>query len=87
MTALVSSGEGMPRRAPDLISSAIRERAIPVESCLFVGSTDTDLTAAVAAGVDTIHPRRPAEPPVASNPWFDALSTHVTRYPHSDKRD
>lgn len=76
--------------APDLIVSAIRERAISAESCLFVGATDNDLAAAVAAGVDTIRYRRPArpqavEPSVASNPWFDALSTLATRYPHSDR--
>jgi phosphoglycolate phosphatase-like HAD superfamily hydrolase len=72
--------------APDLIASAIRERAIPLESCAFVGSTDTDLTAARAAGVHTIRHRRPAGPPAAepsaaTNPWFDALSTLATEQP------
>jgi phosphoglycolate phosphatase-like HAD superfamily hydrolase len=67
-----------------LITAAIRERATPVESCLFVGSTDIDLSAARAAGVDTIRHRHlvvttsATEPPAASNPWFDALSTLAT---------
>jgi phosphoglycolate phosphatase-like HAD superfamily hydrolase len=65
--------------APNLIIEAIRERAVPLESCLFVGSTDADITAARAAGVDTIRHRRTispaAEPTAPSNPWFDALST------------
>jgi phosphoglycolate phosphatase-like HAD superfamily hydrolase len=68
--------------APNLITAATRERAIPVESCLFVGSTDIDLTAARAAGVDTVRHLTTAhatEPPAAllpppPNPWFDALS-------------
>lgn len=49
--------------APNLITAAIHERAIPVESCLFVGHTDTDLTAAHAAGVDTIRHRHPTTSP------------------------
>ncbi len=65
--------------APNFITAALHERAVPIESCLFVGSTDIDLKAARAAGVDTIRHRRPttsatepaAQPP---NPWFDALS-------------
>jgi phosphoglycolate phosphatase-like HAD superfamily hydrolase len=68
--------------APNLITAAIHERATPAESCLFVGSTDTDLTAARAAGVDTIRHRftspaaePAAPPPPPPNPWFDALST------------
>jgi beta-phosphoglucomutase-like phosphatase (HAD superfamily) len=64
--------------APDLITKATRERAIPVESCLFVGSTDIDLTAAHAAGVETVRhvttePLAPPMPP-PPNPWFEALS-------------
>lgn len=78
--------------APDLIVSAIRERAIPVESCLFVGSTDIDITAAIAAGVDTIRYRRPdkpqaVEPATAPRSWFDALSTLATRCPRSGELD
>jgi phosphoglycolate phosphatase-like HAD superfamily hydrolase len=66
--------------APDLITAAIRERATPMEWCLFVGSTDTDLAAARAAGVDTIRHRPAVEPaPPPPNPWFDALSTPATR--------
>jgi phosphoglycolate phosphatase-like HAD superfamily hydrolase len=67
--------------APNLITTAIRERATPVESCLFVGSTDADLAAARAAGVDTIRHRRPTTspaiepPPPPPNPWFEALTT------------
>jgi phosphoglycolate phosphatase-like HAD superfamily hydrolase len=69
--------------APNLINAAIHEWATPTESCLFVGSTDTDLTAARAAGLDTIRHRRlatsptaePAASPPPPNPWFDALST------------
>jgi beta-phosphoglucomutase-like phosphatase (HAD superfamily) len=45
--------------ALDLITVAIRQRAVPVESCLFVASTDADLVAARAAGVDTIRHRCP----------------------------
>ncbi|WUL72009.1 HAD family hydrolase [Amycolatopsis sp. NBC_00345] len=67
--------------APDLITAAIRERAAPARSCLFVGSADLDLTAARAAGVDTIRYRRRATAPTAEppatpppNPWFDALA-------------
>jgi beta-phosphoglucomutase-like phosphatase (HAD superfamily) len=69
--------------APNLITEAIRERAVPVESCVFVGSADTDITAARAAGVETIRHRRtisPAtEPTAPSNPWFDALSTSAKK--------
>jgi phosphoglycolate phosphatase-like HAD superfamily hydrolase len=68
--------------APNLITTTIQQRATPAESCLFVGSMDTDLTAARAAGVDTIRHRRLATSPAAEpapppppNPWFDALST------------
>ncbi|ONI90887.1 hypothetical protein ALI22I_10605 [Saccharothrix sp. ALI-22-I] len=66
--------------APDLVTSAIHAGAVPVRSCVFVGGTDSDLTAARAAGVDTIRHRRvtvtPApEPATRSNAWFDALST------------
>ncbi|MBP2320378.1 beta-phosphoglucomutase-like phosphatase (HAD superfamily) [Kibdelosporangium banguiense] len=50
---------GLPP-APDLITAAIHHCAIPMRSCLFVGSTDTDLKAARAAGVETIRP-----------PWSD----------------
>ncbi|WP_173142167.1 HAD hydrolase-like protein [Kibdelosporangium persicum] len=68
-----------------MITAAIHERATPAESCLFVGSRDADLTAARAAGIDTIRHRRldtsPAEPvaPPPPNPWFDALSTPAKR--------
>jgi phosphoglycolate phosphatase-like HAD superfamily hydrolase len=63
--------------APDLITAVIHEHAM--ESCVFVGSRDADLTAARAAGVRTIRYRsqpappevEPTEPP--PNPWFDAL--------------
>jgi beta-phosphoglucomutase-like phosphatase (HAD superfamily) len=68
---------GLPP-APDLVATAIRERAVPVESCLFVGGTDVDLAAARAAGVETIRHRRggqPAEPAAAADAWFDALAT------------
>lgn len=61
--------------APDLIATAIKARAVPLESCLFVGGTDADLTAARAAGVDTMRHRQP-DPP--SDRWFDALSTLMT---------
>jgi phosphoglycolate phosphatase-like HAD superfamily hydrolase len=78
-------GRGGPDRVvlPDLIAAAIQERATPVESCLFVGSTDSDLAAGRAAGVDTVRHVRPpvAEPPAAANPWFDALSAPVSRQP------
>jgi phosphoglycolate phosphatase-like HAD superfamily hydrolase len=62
------------------IASAIHERAIPSASCVFVGSTDTDLAAARATGVDTIRYRRPNGPAATeptSQPWFDALSTQA----------
>ena len=72
--------------APNLITAAIHERATPAESCLFVGSMDADLTAARAAGIDTIRHRRIATSPAAEpaappppNPWFDALSTPAKR--------
>jgi beta-phosphoglucomutase-like phosphatase (HAD superfamily) len=66
--------------APDLITSAIHAGAIPARSCVFVGATDPDLTAARAAGVDTIRHRRvtvtPApQPATHSTTWFDALRT------------
>jgi phosphoglycolate phosphatase-like HAD superfamily hydrolase len=61
---------GLPP-APDLITSAIHERAIPLRSCLFVGTTDADLAAARAAGVDTI---RHGPTAAASQRWFDALT-------------
>ncbi|MEO6086768.1 MAG: HAD hydrolase-like protein [Umezawaea sp.] len=65
--------------APDLITSAIHACAVPIESCVFVGTTDDDLTAARAAGVDTIHHRRgavtPTPPPgLPPSTWFDGLS-------------
>jgi phosphoglycolate phosphatase-like HAD superfamily hydrolase len=65
--------------APDLITSAIHACAIPIESCAFVGTTDDDLAAARAAGVDTIYHRRSAvapAPPPETRPttWFDGLS-------------
>ncbi|MBB5954180.1 beta-phosphoglucomutase-like phosphatase (HAD superfamily) [Saccharothrix tamanrassetensis] len=70
--------------APDLVTLAIHTCAIPVESCVFVGATDHDLTAARAAGVETIHHRRvtftPAPQSAAPrNPWFDALSAPTKR--------
>ncbi|MFD9740515.1 HAD family hydrolase [Umezawaea sp. NPDC059074] len=65
--------------APDLITSAIHAAAIPVESCVFVGTTKDDLAAARAAGVDTIHHERgtatPAPPAVVVSPaWFAGLA-------------
>lgn len=64
--------------APDLITSVIHEHAM--ESCVFVGSTDDDLTAARAAGVRAFrHRYRPAAEPAESQEpaepptWFDAL--------------
>jgi beta-phosphoglucomutase-like phosphatase (HAD superfamily) len=61
--------------APDLITTAIHERA--KESHLFVGSTDIDLTAARAAGVDTIRHRRTVpEPPAPPPPCFEALTSN-----------
>ncbi|MEV0678545.1 hypothetical protein AB0I60_18705 [Actinosynnema sp. NPDC050436] len=63
--------------APDLVALAVNERAVPVESCLFVGGGDDDLAAARAAGVRAVRHRRvPATPgPVEpSDRWFDALS-------------
>lgn len=60
--------------APDLITAAIEVRATPVRSCLFIGSTDVDLAAARAAGVDTIRHRAQDTGQPA---WFDALSTVV----------
>ncbi|WP_433271398.1 HAD family hydrolase [Actinosynnema sp. CS-041913] len=70
--------------APDLITLAIHTRAIPVESCLFVGGTDRDLTAARAAGVETIRHRPVSVPPAPGsaappNPWFAALSAPTKR--------
>lgn len=66
--------------APDLITAAITVRVTPVRSCVFVGSTDADLAAARAAGVDTVRHRSPtAEQPAEANPWFGALSTLATR--------
>lgn len=63
--------------APDLVTAAIHARAFPVESCLFIGSTDTDLAAAEAAGVDAVRFRRRAtETP---EPWFESLSPLVKR--------
>ncbi len=60
----------------------VRARAIPVESCVFIGSKDVDLAAARAAGVEAIRhkdvelvssPEAEAEPPTPPNPWLDAL--------------
>jgi phosphoglycolate phosphatase-like HAD superfamily hydrolase len=76
------AGRAGPQRAPDLIAAAIRERAIPPEACLFVGSADADHAAARKAGIDTIHHHRlvstlaaePVAPPPPPNPWFGALS-------------
>lgn len=45
--------------APDLVQTALRERA--AASTVFVGSTDKDLAAARAAGVDTYRHRRAAD--------------------------
>jgi len=67
--------------APDLITAAIKVRATPVRSCLFVGSTDADLTAARAAGVDTIRHRAESSATEQPDPWFDALSTLTTGRP------
>jgi beta-phosphoglucomutase-like phosphatase (HAD superfamily) len=69
--------------APNLITTAVQQRATPAESCLFVGSMVTDLIAARAAGVGTVRHRRLATSPAAEpaaplpppNPWFGALST------------
>ncbi|UJW31615.1 HAD hydrolase-like protein [Saccharothrix sp. AJ9571] len=52
--------------APGLITAAVREYLVPVEHCLFVASTDADLTAGLAAGVETVRYQGPG-------PWFDAL--------------
>jgi beta-phosphoglucomutase-like phosphatase (HAD superfamily) len=61
--------------APDLITSAIHAGAVPVGSCVFVGSSGPDLAAARAAGVDTIRHRRAAPGPQAlTNTWLDLLS-------------
>ncbi|GAB2793380.1 HAD family hydrolase [Amycolatopsis magusensis] len=57
--------ENLPPAA-GLIIAALRECLVPVEHCLFVGSTDADLTAGRAAGVETVRYRGPG-------PWFDAL--------------
>lgn len=70
--------------APDLVESAVHVGAVPVRSCVFVGSTEADLAAARAAGVDTIRHRRvtaaPAPEPVAPpNAWFAALRTPAGR--------
>lgn len=70
--------------APDLITSAIHAAAIPIGSCVFVGTTDPDLTAARAAGVDTVRHRRTTattapEPATRPITWFDELSTPTKR--------
>jgi beta-phosphoglucomutase-like phosphatase (HAD superfamily) len=76
--------------APNLIAAAIHERTVPVELCLFIGSTAVDLAAARGAGVDVIRHRRPTtatatEAPATEpatqppNPWFDALSKPARR--------
>ncbi len=58
--------------APDLVVRAVRERAVPVGSCLFVGTTDADLIAARAAGVDVL--RHDIRPPAGGpDDWFAAL--------------
>ncbi|MCE7004330.1 HAD family hydrolase [Kibdelosporangium philippinense] len=60
--------------APDLITLAAGTR--PVESCVFIGSTDVDLAAAQAAGVDTVRQHAVVLPPVPEtppNPWLAAL--------------
>jgi beta-phosphoglucomutase-like phosphatase (HAD superfamily) len=54
--------------APDLLTGAIRGRA--VEDCAFVASTAADLAAGRAAGIRTYR-HHPVEP---STPWFEALS-------------
>jgi len=62
--------------APDLVGAAIHEQAVPAQSCVFVGSTNDDVTAARAAGVDVIRYRRPVVSPDADVParsWFEAL--------------
>lgn len=71
--------------APNLIVEAIRERAVAIESCLFVGSTEIDLAAARAAGVDFMRHRsvppthEPPPAPLPPNPWWEALSTPAKR--------
>lgn len=64
--------------APDLVARAVHERA--QKANLFVGSTDVDLAAARAAGIDVIRYRRtttaavePAAPAPPPN-WFGALA-------------
>ena len=67
--------------APDLITAAIHAQAVPTQSCLFVGSTNDDVTAARTAGVDAIRYHRPVVSPDADVPaeptrsWFEALET------------
>ncbi len=62
--------------APNLISSAIRERAFPVESCVFVASSEIDLAAGDAAGVRAVR-YRVSEP--VRDSWFSALSVRAAR--------
>jgi phosphoglycolate phosphatase-like HAD superfamily hydrolase len=78
-----SSDRSVLPPSPDLITSAIQVAAIPIESCVFVGTTKDDRAAARAAGVDTIHHERgaptPAPPPVVVSPsWFAGLRSVPT---------
>ncbi|QWF83164.1 HAD family hydrolase [Amycolatopsis sp. CA-230715] len=68
----------------DLITAAIHADAVPVESCMFVGSTRADLDAARAAGVGTVR-YRPSPPPATELPaspppaaWLEALTEERT---------
>lgn len=78
VAARTGADRGVLPPSPDLITTAVRERALAV--CVVVASTSTDLAAARAAGIAAVRHRGPpaadGEPPG----WFEALSAVGRRY-------